>query len=386
MKYILQSWCFVDKKLLFLTLMIAFFGVIMVTSSSIDYADLHYKSPYYFGLRQFIYVLIAFFAALMVFCVPSSHWFRFGWLYLVLAFGLLVAVLIPGIGKEVNGSRRWIPLGLVNIQASELAKLFILIYMAGYLVRRRDEVKYRWRGFLKPMLVLVLAIICLLAEPDFGSAVVLIFAVLGMIFLAGLGLQQLVALGFVSIASVAAMAMSSSYRLERLQCFLDPWQLENRYDCGYQLTQSLIAFGRGEWFGLGLGNSIQKQFYLPEAHTDFVFAIVAEEWGFIGGTILLTFFAFWVSQFFLLAKKAETNAQLFQAYLLYGFSLILAAQIFINIGVNIGLLPTKGLTLPLLSYGGSSLIAVFIMVGIALKVGVEEIKSARSLHKLRGVN
>ena len=207
-----------------------------------------------------------------------------------------------------------------------------------------------------------------------------------MIFLAGLGLQQLVALGFVSIASVAAMAMSSSYRLERLQCFLDPWQLENRYDCGYQLTQSLIAFGRGEWFGLGLGNSIQKQFYLPEAHTDFVFAIVAEEWGFIGGTILLTFFAFWVSQFFLLAKKAETNAQLFQAYLLYGFSLILAAQIFINIGVNIGLLPTKGLTLPLLSYGGSSLIAVFIMVGIALKVGVEEIKSARSLHKLRGVN
>ena len=377
----IQLWQRSDKVLVALVMLLCSIGVVMVSSSSIDYANHHYGQPLFFSMRQSIFFVLAIGAGTVAFYIPTQHWLTYGWLYLMLAFLLLVLVLIPGIGKEVNGSRRWIPLGLVNIQASEVAKLFMLIYMSGYLLRRRDEVRQRWRGFLKPIAVLVIAIVLLLEEPDFGSAVVIMFAVFGMIFLAGLGFPQFITLMTASLIAVGSMAVSSSYRLARLKCFLDPWQESNRFDCGYQLTQSLIAFGRGEWTGLGLGQSIQKQFFLPEAHTDFVFAIIAEELGFVGGVLTIALFALLIGKLFLLSKRLDQKKAFFEAYLINGIALVLAAQVFINVGVNIGLLPTKGLTLPFLSYGGSSLLVNLFMLGIVLRIDAQFTDSSSKKEK-----
>jgi cell division protein FtsW len=365
----LASFQYVDKSMLAAVLALASIGLVMMSSASIDYAAHKLNDPYYYMYRQLIFLVIAMIAAAFAFLVPTQVWYKNSWICLLAGFLLLILVLIPGIGREVNGSMRWIPLGPINLQSSELAKLFVLVYLAAYLVRRQDEVRERWRGFLKPIAVLFVMILLLLAEPDFGSAFVMIVACMGMIFLGGVGVTQFIALIIAALFAVAYMAISSPYRLERLNCFVDPWA--QAYDCGYQLTQSLIAFGRGEWFGLGLGNSIQKQFYLPEAHTDFVFAIIAEELGFVGSMVTLLLFAFLVVKILKIALKAKSEDRLFPAYLAYGIALVMAAQVFINIGVNAGVLPTKGLTLPFLSYGGSSLIVTFIMIGILARVDFE---------------
>ena len=360
---------YIDGILVALVITLSTIGLVMMSSASIDYSAQKYGNPWFHSTRQFIFLVLAMIAGFSAFMVPSQKWYQYGWICLIAGFLLLVAVLIPGIGREVNGSMRWIPLGPINLQSSEPAKLFVLIYLAGYLVRRQKEVRERLRGFLKPILVLFVLIILLLKEPDFGSSVVMLTACMGMIFLAGVGVKQFAALVVTSLIAVAIMATSSSYRMQRLKCFVDPWA--QPYDCGYQLTQSLIAFGRGEWMGLGLGNSIQKQFYLPEAHTDFVFAIIAEETGFIGGFLTLVVFAALIVRIFNIARKAEAAKQLFAAYLSYGIALLLATQVFINMGVNTGLLPTKGLTLPFLSYGGSSLIVCFIMMGILARIDAD---------------
>ncbi|NRB41443.1 MAG: putative lipid II flippase FtsW [Pseudomonadales bacterium] len=360
---------YVDRVLLGLVITLSTIGIVMMSSASIDYSAQKYNNPMFHAYRQLIFLVLAVIAGFAAFMVPSKKWYEYGGICLLAGFLLLVAVLIPGIGREVNGSMRWIPLGPINLQSSEPAKLFVLIYLAGYLVRRQDEVRERWRGFIKPILVLVVLIVLLLMEPDFGSSVVMLTACMGMIFLAGVGVKQFMVLVLSSLIAVALMATSSSYRMQRLKCFVDPW--EHPYDCGYQLTQSLIAFGRGEWMGLGLGNSIQKQFYLPEAHTDFVFAIIAEETGFIGGFLTLLVFAALITKILMIAKKSEAVNDLFSAYLAYGIALIIATQVFINMGVNTGLLPTKGLTLPFLSYGGSSLIVCFIMMGMLARIDAD---------------
>lgn len=360
---------YIDKSLLLIVALLACIGVVMMGSASIDFAAQKYGNPFFYISRQLVFLIIAIVAGIVTFFIPVKEWYRMGAICLLAAFLLLILVLIPGIGKEVNGSMRWIPLGIVNLQSSELAKLFILVYMAGYLVRRQDEVRERLTGFLKPGAVLFLIIVLLLLEPDFGSAVVMIVACLGMIFLGGVNLKQFSVIIAGSLFAVALMATSSSYRMQRLNCFIDPWA--HPYDCGYQLTQSLIAFGRGEWLGLGLGNSIQKLFYLPEAHTDFVFAILAEELGFIGGLFTILLFAALIFKIFQIGKKAEADNKLFSAYLSYGIGLVIASQVFINIGVNTGVLPTKGLTLPFLSYGGSSLIVTFVMMGILARIDAE---------------
>lgn len=359
----------IDMGLLMLVLALASIGVVMMGSASIDYSGMKYQQPMFHIYRQLIFLVMASMAAVIAFMVPTQQWYDKGWLFLLAGFVLLIAVLIPGIGREVNGSTRWIPLGPINLQSSEPAKLFVLIYMAGYLVRRQDEVRERWRGFLKPIGVLCLVIILLLKEPDFGSAVVMMIACLGMIFLGGVGLTQFFALIASASCAVVVMIMTSSYRMKRWECFIDPWV--DPYGCGYQVIQSLIAFGRGELFGLGLGNSIQKQFYLPEAHTDFVFAIVAEELGFIGSLVVLVLFAALVTRILSIARKAEREDKLFSTYLCYGIALVVSAQVFINVGVNTGVLPTKGLTLPFLSYGGSSLIVMFVMMAIIARVDAE---------------
>ena len=280
-------------------------------------------------------------------------------------------VLIPGVGREVNGSRRWLSLGVLTLQCSEVAKVCVILYLSGYLVRRQQEVRASWAGFVKPMVVLFMITLLLLLEPDFGATVVTVGTAFGMLFLAGVKLGQFLLVILSSVMALVLLIATSPYRLQRWMAFSDPWADEFKFGSGYQLTQSLIAFGRGEWFGVGLGNSIQKLFFLPESHTDFVFAIYAEEFGAVGSLILIGLFALLVIQIMRLGRQAEQMLKPFHAYVAYGIALMISGQVFINIGVNTGMLPTKGLTLPFLSYGGSSLIVCTALMAMVFRIHTE---------------
>jgi len=360
-----------DMRLILLAVALLVIGVLVVTSASMEVANAKHDSPFYYVIRHFIFLTLALFFAAASFLMPMKIWDRLGWLLLAAAFMLLVMVIVPGIGREVNGSMRWIRLGPINIQTSELAKLFMVVYLAGYLARRSREIRTHWWGFIKPMIVLVMMVVLLLLEPDFGAVVVLMGAALGMMFLGGVRLSQFLVLICVSLTSIAGLAVSQPYRMQRLVTFMDPWAEENVFDSGYQLTQALIAFGRGEWWGVGIGNSVQKLFYLPEAHTDFVYAILAEETGLLGSIVVIALFFLLAWRIMHIARKAEQQEQFFSAYATYGIAFLFSAQALINIGVNTGLLPTKGLTLPLLSYGGSSLIVCCISIAMVLRVDYE---------------
>jgi cell division protein FtsW len=309
-------------------------------------------------------------------------WRTLGPLMLLLGLALLFLVLVPGIGYEVNGSRRWIRFGIINLQVSEPARLCFIIYLAGYLVRRNKEVRERFVGFLRPMLILSVACAALLAEPDFGAAVVLLGTALTMLFVAGARLRDFLLFFSVAVVSMVALAFASPYRLQRLTGFLDPWS--DPFNSGFQLTQSLIAIGRGEWFGVGLGNSVQKLFYLPEAHTDFVFAVFAEEFGLLGSLALISVFALFVWRIFRIAMRAFDAERCFEAYLAIGIGTWLGLQAFINVGVNMGLLPTKGLTLPLVSYGRSSLIVAMVAIALLLRIHHELAVDAAPVNRARG--
>ena len=350
-------------------------GLVMVTSASMEVAAGRLGSPLFYMNRQIVYLLISLVALAVTLSVPVAVWERFRFMLLFFGFAGLVAVLIPGIGREVNGSWRWIAVGPINVQPSELAKLFAVVFLAGYLVQRKDEVKQEWFGFFKPFMVLGPMACLLIVEPDFGATVVLMGAATGMLFLGGVGLFRFLLL-FGSLGALAALAVwAEPYRLQRLTGFLDPWQ--DPYGTGYQLTQALIAFGRGEWFGVGLGNSIQKQFYLPEAHTDFVFAVLAEELGMIGALAAFALLVFVAVRGLYVGLAAEARGMLFHAYLAYGLAIMWCGQILINVGVNIGLLPTKGLTLPFLSYGGSSLVVCCVCLGLLLRIDWERRQAAQ---------
>ncbi len=358
-----------DKALVICFTCLLSIGFVMMSSASMEYAAQQFADPWFYVLRQAIYIIMMLVLMWGVSFVPMEFWRRHSAHLLILAFVLLSAVLVPGIGKEVNGSRRWIDLGAFNLQASELAKLFVLTYLAAYLVRREQEVRTAWRGFIKPLLVLTAMIILLLLEPDFGAVVVLLSAALGMMFLAGVRLSHFCFVVLGSLGAVALMVSLSPYRFQRFATFLDPWS--HQFDSGYQLVQSLIAFGRGEWLGLGLGRSVQKLFYLPEAHTDFVFAIIGEELGFVGASLVVCLFAVLIWRIFYIARNAEQTGAKFSAYVAYGVALLFASQCAINIGVNIGLLPTKGLTLPFFSYGGSSLLVCGVMLALVCRIAFE---------------
>ena len=344
-------------------------GLVAMASASMELASTRFDDSFYHLNRQLSFVFLGLITGAIFYRIPLSVWEQYGWVALLLSLGLLVLVLIPGVGKEVKGSQRWIPLGPVNFQVSEIAKLFVVVYIAGYLVRRSDEVQAQWSGFMKPLAVTGLLTVLLLAEPDFGASVVMMSAVLGMIFLGGVRVAQFAALVVVCISAAAAMVYSSEYRMRRLTAFVDPWA--EQFEGGYQLVQSLIAFGRGEVFGLGLGNSLQKLYYLPEAHTDFVFAIWAEETGAIGALLVLAIFVVLIARILWLAKSAVSRESYFGAHLCHGIAILIAAQVFINIGVNVGLLPTKGLTLPFFSYGGSSIITMFLAMALVCRVHTE---------------
>jgi len=358
-----------DLPLVLAVLALIAFGLVMVGSASIAIADRELGQPFYYLTRQAIYVTLGLSIATAILFIPLYIWERFSVLLLLTGMMLLVVLLIPGVSQSINGSTRWLSLGVINLQPSEFMKLFVVVYLAGYLVRRGEEVRTRVWGFLKPMLVLVLIAILLLMEPDLGAAAVIFATALGMMFLGGVRLWQFGVLLLLVLSSVAVLTITSPYRLERVTAFLNPWA--DPFNSGFQLTQSLIAFGRGEWFGLGLGSSIQKLFYLPEAHTDFVFAILAEETGLFGSIIVLSLFSFIAWRAFKIANKAQYLGLHFAAYVAFGITLWLTMQAFINIGVNMGVLPTKGLTLPLMSYGGSSMLASCMAIALLLRVDIE---------------
>ncbi|KPB15992.1 Lipid II flippase FtsW Precursor [Pseudomonas syringae pv. syringae] len=341
-------------------------GLVMITSASSEVAAVQSGNTLYMMTRHLVYLLIGLGACGVTMMIPVATWQRLGWMMLLGAFGLLLLVLVLGIGREVNGSMRWIGFGAFNVQPSEIAKVFVVIFLAGYLIRQQQEVRESWMGFFKPFIVLLPMAGLLLMEPDFGATVVMMGAAAAMLFLGGVGLFRFSLMVVLAVASVVVLVQAQPYRMARLTNFTDPWA--DQFGSGYQLTQALIAFGRGEWFGVGLGNSVQKQFYLPEAHTDFVFSVLAEELGVVGSLITVALFLFVSIRGMYIGMWAERAKQFFGAYVAYGLSFLWIGQFLINIGVNVGLLPTKGLTLPFLSYGGSSLVICCASLGLLLRI------------------
>ncbi len=371
----------IDTVTLALVLAIVLLGLVMVTSASISIASEENGDSFLYLSRQLVLTLIGAVAGVLVLFVRTERLERLSTPLLVVAFALLFFVLVPGLGHAVNGSRRWLKVAAINVQVSELARVFVLIYLASYAVRREEDLRGSFAGLLKPLGLLACASALLLAEPDFGAATVLFAAGFGLLFLAGARLRYVLATMVIAASGFALLAVSSSYRLRRLTAFIDPWA--DPYNSGFQLTQSLIAIGRGGWLGVGLGDSVQKLFYLPEAHTDFLFAVLAEELGLLGALVTLGLFLALVWRSFWVARLAADAGLKFPAYLAAGFGLWLGIQAFINIGVNMGVLPTKGLTLPLMSYGRSSLTVALAWVGLVLRVYHEATANSRTAATVR---
>ncbi|MGX1925797.1 cell division protein FtsW [Vibrio sp. NH-7] len=357
-----------DRQLVWISLGLMLTGLVMVTSASFPISSRLTDQPFHFMFRHAIFLSLALCVATVVIQVPLERWLKFSMALLLISVGLLFVVLVAG--KSVNGASRWIPLGLFNLQPAEVAKLSLFIFMSGYLVRKNDEVRSSFfGGFIKPIIVFGTLAVLLLLQPDLGTVVVMLVTLFGMLFIAGAKMTQFLALMVVGLASVAALIYFEPYRWRRVTSFADPW--EDPFGSGYQLTQSLMAFGRGEWFGQGLGNSIQKLEYLPEAHTDFVFAVLAEELGFVGVVLALVLIFSLVTKAILIGRKAFEYQQLFGGYLAFGIGIWFAFQTLVNVGAAAGMVPTKGLTLPLISYGGSSLIVMSVAVSILLRIDHE---------------
>ncbi|RAH37091.1 putative lipid II flippase FtsW [Halomonas sp. SL1] len=364
-----------DGWLVIAALALLLIGWVMVTSASSEVASSLTGNAWYFSLRHGAFLLLSIAIAALALRVPLAWWKANGPLLLLVGIALLVLVLV--VGREVNGSKRWLSLPGVpfNLQASEIAKLCLIAYLAGYLERFLPQVRREWGAFLRPLVVLGLFGGLLIFEPDYGAVVVMTGCVMGMLLMAGAPwIRFLLLMALVAVLGVV-VAIAEPYRMARLTSFVDPWA--DQFASGYQLTQALIAFGRGQWLGTGLGNSVQKLFYLPEAHTDFVFAVLAEELGLVGAIAVIGLFALLVWRAMAVGRRAELAGLAFAAYASYGIALVIGAQAFINIAVSSGMLPTKGLTLPLLSYGGSSLVVSCIMVAILLRADIETRQAVR---------
>ncbi len=346
-------------------------GWLMVTTASTGVAEYNTGNSLYYSIRHGVYLVLGIVIALGVSQVSIARWQAMELPLFAAAMVSLVLVLMPVIGHEVNGSRRWLNLGIIKIQASEVAKLAAVMFVSGYLLRRQEEVRRRFWGFLKPLILLSAMVVLLLKEPDFGAVVVLMGAALIQLFLGGVRVSQYVFLIVIVAAAGYYAVVSADYRMDRITGFLDPFAPEFVYNGGYQLTQSLIAFGRGDLLGVGLGESVQKLFYLPEAHTDFVFAIWAEETGLIGALFAVGALGYLLALIWRTAWRAQIAGHMYGAYLAAGIASLLTLQVLINLGVNTGLLPTKGLTLPFFSYGGSSLLVACCMVGIVMRISHE---------------
>ena len=360
---------YLDPWLLGSSLILILIGLLMVFSASMVVADRQYHFALYFLVKQSIYLGMGIIAAGVMLKIPLSFIEKYSNILMLFALLLLALVLMPGLGHSVNGARRWLGFSFLSLQVSEIAKLGVVLFMAGYITRHPHEIRTYLSGFIKPFILLIIMAGLLLLEPDFGATSVITCIVLGLLFLSGVRLWPLFLLLIFVAMVMGLVAILSPYRLARLTTFLNPWTTP--FGSGYQLTQSLIAFGRGGLTGVGLGNSVQKLFYLPEAHTDFLFAVLAEELGLIGALLVIVLFVAIVVRCFVLARRAYIAEQFFTAFVAYGLGLWLGIQAFVNIGVTAGMLPTKVLTLPFISYGGSSLIVNCVVVGLLLRLSME---------------
>lgn len=358
-----------DKWLILSVAALIIIGLMMVASSSVMISTSTFGQPFHYLIRQLCYLAVGLVAAFFIIRTDSSVWEKLSIPLLFGCFALLILVLIPGIGRMVNGSRRWLAFGPIGIQVSELAKVTIVLYLSGYLVRQQKRINQSLMGFINPMIILAVFSVLLLLEPDFGATVVICGTALAMLFLTGVKLRYYAGLFLLIGTSLAFLAVSSPYRLARLTAFLDPWA--DQFNTGYQLTQSLIAFGRGGWFGVGLGDSVQKLFYLPEAHTDFLFAVLAEELGLVGILFVVFLYSILVTRGLLIGLNAYNQNRLFASFAAYGVTFWLGMQAAINMGVNAGILPTKGLTLPLMSYGGASMVVCLSVIALLVRIDHE---------------
>lgn len=371
----------VDSILLLSTLALIFVGLVMMTSASISSADNLFDNAFYYFQRQSIFITFGLILAFAVWHVPLSTWNTLRPILLAVGLLLLVVVLIPGVGQTVNGSTRWIRFGSINIQISEIVKIFTVIFLAGYLAKHQAILSESSKPIYLPVGLLMLIAFLLLLEPDFGAAVVIFATALSMMLLAGVRLRVFSVLIVFAGAAFAVLAYTSPYRMQRLSSFLDPWA--DPFNTGWQLSQSLIAFGRGEWFGVGLGESVQKLFYLPEAHTDFVFAVIAEELGFIGALVVILLYTCITWRALKIGRACQKLEQYFAANIAFGVGCWLVFQAYVNIGVNMGVLPTKGLTLPFISYGGSSMVMSCFAIALLLRADYELRFQYRETNKER---
>jgi len=359
----------IDPILAAITLALLVFGSIMVGSASMEIGLRDYGNPFHLVATHHIYILLGLLSFVFVLGLPMIFWERMSWVFLIISLVLLIVVLMPGIGKEVNGSTRWIKIGPINLQGSEFVKLFFLVYLAKSLANKTDESSGKSRTFLVPIFFLGVIVLLLMRQPDFGASIVLIFASVSVLYLSGVSSRFLVPFGLLICIFITIFSLIQPYRFERIISFFDPWH--DPFGSGYQLTQALIAFGRGEWLGLGLGNSIQKLFFLPEAHTDFIFSIIGEELGFVGAASVVLLFVVLVIRGLSIGNSARRKGMNFHSSLAYGISILLGVQSVVNLGVNLGVLPTKGITLPFISYGGNSLVVCLVMVAILLRIEIE---------------
>ncbi len=358
---------YVDRGLLICTTFLVGLGLVVMMSASIAVAEKNYGNIYHFFNRQLIFLVIGLVAAYVVYQIKTSVWQNIGAKLLPVVLLLLVAVLLPVIGKEVNGSHRWINLGPISLQVSEMAKLIMIMYLSGYLVRHGKELSHTnlWRPLIVPLTMLGIMDALLMLEPDFGSVVVMTATGIALLFLGGIKLTRLALLFIGAIALMIPLVMMG-YRGARVTAFLDPWS--HASGKAYQTVHALMAVGDGGWFGAGLGGSVQKLFYLPEAHNDFIFAVLAEEFGFVGIVVVLALYAWLVQRAFVIGFRADRAKLHYAAYLAYGIGFWIGFQVLFHIGVNLALLPPKGLTLPLISYGGSSLLVTIMALALLMRV------------------
>ena len=358
-----------DFVLIALFFVLSFCVLLILASASVHFSDSIYGNPSAVFNRQFFYFLLGVSGLLIFFLLPLSFWSNFDRVLLTLGFLLLLLVFVPGVGVEVNGANRWIRFAGFGLQPSEIMKFLSILYVSCYSVRRIKEIQSHWLGFFRPALIIVSIISVILIQPDLGSSAVIFISVLGVLFVAGVKLRQFLIVALLGLIGISLMIIFVPWRWERIISFVDPWS--NPWGSGYQLTLSLMSIGRGDWFGVGLGQGLMKMGYLPDAHTDFIFSVIVEETGILGGLLIVSLLFGLSFRVFYIGRESLIRKNFFGFYFSYGVALLLGLHTFINVGVACGLLPTKGLTLPLISAGGTNLIIVCLMIGIILRVDYE---------------
>ena len=367
-----------DFILIALFLVISFCGLLILASASVHFSDSLYGDPSAVFDRQFFYFALGTFGLLILFFIPLSFWSTYDRLLISLGFLLLLLVFIPGIGVEVNGANRWIRFAGIGLQPSEIMKFLSILYVSCYSVRRIKDIQTHWLGFFRPAIIIVSIISVILIQPDLGSSAVIFASVLGVLFVAGVKIRQFLIVALLGLLGISLMIIFVPWRWERIISFVDPWS--NPWGSGYQLTLSLMSIGRGDWFGVGLGQGLMKMGYLPDAHTDFIFAVIIEETGILGGFLIISLLFGLSFRIFSIGRDSLLKKNFFGFYFSYGVALLLGLHTFINVGVACGLLPTKGLTLPLISAGGTNLIVICLMIGIILRVDYENKNSMPVPH------